>query len=52
MGDEPASAFGQYGRSGQRSSARQNDPYFGEFTGLCFDLYRAAVLLDDDIVTD
>ena len=31
---------------------RQNDPKFGELAGLCIDLYRPAMLLDDDVVTD
>ena len=32
--------------------ARQNDPKFGELAGLGIDLYRPAMLLDDDVVTD
>ena len=31
--------------------ARQNDPEFGECAGLRIDLYRPAMLLDDDVVT-
>ena len=36
----------------KRSRPRQNDPKFGELTGLRIDLYRPAMLLDDDVVTD
>ena len=36
----------------QRGYARQNDPDFGELAGLRIDLDRAAMLLDDDVVTD
>ena len=32
--------------------SRQNDPDFGEFTRLCIDLDRTAMLLDDDVVTN
>ena len=32
--------------------SRQNDPKFGELTGLRIDLYRPAMLLDDDVVTN
>ena len=32
--------------------ARENDPKFGELAGLGIDLYRPAMLLDDDVVTD
>jgi hypothetical protein len=32
--------------------ARQNDPNFGERTGLRIDLYGATMLLDDNVVTD
>ena len=35
-----------------RTRSRQNDPKFGELTGLRIDLYRPAMLLDDDVVTD
>jgi len=35
-----------------RALARQNDPEFGELTGLRIDLYRTAMLFDDDVVTD
>jgi hypothetical protein len=31
---------------------RQDDPKFGELTGLRIDLYSPAMLLDDDVVTD
>ena len=34
------------------SLTRQNNPKFGEHAGLGFDLYRPAMLLDDDVVTD
>ena len=34
------------------AAARQNDPEFGELTGLRIDLYRPGMLLDDDVVTD
>ena len=37
---------------GQTPGARQNDPNFGELAGLCVDLNRPAMLLDDDVVTD
>jgi hypothetical protein len=33
-------------------AAREDDTKFSEFAGLCIDLYRPAVLLDDDVVTD
>jgi hypothetical protein len=35
-----------------RPRTRQNDPEFSELTGLRIDLYRPAVLLDDDVVTN
>src|SRR6202043_3052572 len=35
-----------------RSRARQNNPEFGEVARLGVDLYRPAVLLDDDVVTN
>ena len=37
---------------GGRARAWQNDPKFGELAGLRIDLYRPAMLLDDDVVTD
>ena len=37
---------------GERGSARQNDPDFGELARLRIDLDRAAVLLHDDVVAD
>ena len=37
--------------NGSRCS-RQNDPDFREFAGLRIDLDRAAMLLDDDVVTN
>ena len=36
----------------KRRRARQNDPKFGELTGLRIDLNRPAMLLDDDVVTN
>jgi hypothetical protein len=32
--------------------ARQDNPEFGKLTGLGIDLYRAAMLLDNDVVTN
>ena len=32
--------------------ARQDDPKLGELAGLRIDLYRPAMLLDDDVVTN
>ena len=39
VGDESASALQPLRLLGKRSGARQNDPYFGEFTRLSLDLY-------------
>ena len=36
----------------QRSRAGQDDPDFGEITGLCIDLDRPTMLLHDDVVAD
>ena len=36
----------------RRTRARENDPKFGELAGLRIDLYRPAMLLDDDVVTN
>ena len=36
----------------QRGYARQNDPELGELAGLSINLYRPAMLLDDDVVAD
>ena len=36
----------------ERSRTRQNNPKLGELAGLRIDLYRPAMLLDDDVVTD
>ena len=38
MGDEPASAHGQYGLLRKRSGARQNNLYFREFALSCINL--------------
>src|ERR1700694_3279739 len=35
-----------------RRTARQDNPKLRELTGLCLDIYRTIVLLDDDVVTD
>src|SRR6476659_558192 len=32
--------------------ARKNDPEFGELAGLCVDLDRSGMLLDDDVVAE
>ena len=42
--------FSGFGKSHTR--AWQNDPKFAELAGLCIDLYGAAVLLYDDVVTN
>jgi hypothetical protein len=34
------------------TSARQNDPKFGELAGLGIDVYGPAMLLDNDVVAD
>jgi hypothetical protein len=38
--------------SDKRTRARENDSKFGELTGLRIDLYRPAMLFDNDVVTD
>ena len=38
--------------SNERSSTGQNNPDFGEQAPLRIDLYRPAMLLDDDVMTD
>jgi hypothetical protein len=38
--------------SDERTRSRQNDPKFGELTGLRIDLNSPAMLLDDDVVTN
>jgi NHL repeat len=48
----PCGLFMPPGKCPVRSRSRQNDPEFGELTGLRIDLYSPAVLLDDDVVTD
>ena len=45
-----AGAFSRLDKGRPRS--RQNDPEFGELAGLRIDLYRPAMLLDDDVVTN
>src|SRR5262249_30258680 len=46
-------AIGCAGRISEKSSSTwQNDPYFGELTRLCLDLYGTTVLLHDDVMTD
>jgi hypothetical protein len=42
--------YSSAGNGGRRT--RQNNPDFREFAGLRIDLDRAAVLLDDDVVTN
>jgi hypothetical protein len=37
---------------GDAAARGRNEPEFGELTGLRIDLYRPAVLLDDDVVTN
>ena len=44
--------FADIGLSGKHGDARQDDPDFGELTGLRIDLDGTAVLLDDDVMTD
>ena len=39
-------------RNAERARSRQNDPKFGELTGLRIDLYGPAMLLDDNVVTN
>ena len=38
--------------SDERTRSRQNDPKFGELTGLRIDLYRPTMLLDDDVMAN
>src|ERR1700681_1987310 len=42
--------FSRLGNS--RGTTRQDNPEFRELAGLCIDIYRPVMLLDDDVVTD